>query len=643
MKDGPNRSHIPDRVVALLAATPPFDRLTPELREQLLADLLVEYFDADEQILPQAGPAPEHLYVVESGSVRLVDNTNHRLVDLCGEGDTFGAVTLLKNDAMPYEAIAAEPTVCALVPAARFRALCETDKRFADFFAGNLRPSTRAIEPALDGYGSRLLFTTRMADLVRRKPLTCPPDTAVRDAARLMQSGQVESILVVEDNRAIGILTDTDLRNKVVAEGASVDTPVAQLMNSPVFSLGPEALVLDALLQMSKRRIHHLVVTAEADPASKPLGVLSEQDIAHANGQSPAATVKRLEKARSVGELVRIRAEPGGHLLRLYRQGVQPEDLMEVVTEINDCLTARLLHLVEASLILKRPNDRVDLRWAWMSFGSEGRREMGLTADQDNALIYEDPSDPAESERAEQWFATIARRANTALAECGFPLCKGWVMASNIKWRQPLSQWKRIFRGWVLEPEPKALMHASIFFDLRALYGHAELVDDLKDDLRDALRRERGFLAFLTHNALNNRPPLSFFRRFLVDHSGKYGNTFDLKLHGLMPLIDLARVLALEGQFLESTNTFDRLAHAGERLPDARALTANATDAFRYLLDLRMGHHLNLLEAGQKPNNHIDPEKLSKTQQRMLRAVFSTVGDMQESLELRHGAHMMHR
>ena len=184
-------------------------------------------------------------------------------------------------------------------------------------------------------------------------------------------------------------------------------------------------------------------------------------------------------------------------------------------------------------------------------------------------------------------------------------------------------------------------MHASVFFDLRALYGDGRLADELKEDLCNALQRERGFLAFLAHNALANRPPLSFFRRFVVDRSGEYRNTFDLKLHGLMPIVDLARVLALEGQFLESANTFDRLSHAAQRLSNTSELTANATDALRYLLDLRLGHHLRLLETGENPNDHIDPEQLSKTQQRVLRAVFSAVEDMQNALAHRYGVHMM--
>jgi CBS domain-containing protein len=216
-------------------------------------------------------------------------------------------------------------------------------------------------------------------------------------------------------------------------------------------------------------------------------------------------------------------------------------------------------------------------------------------------------------------------------------------MATNPKWCQPLGAWKRIFRDWVAQPEPLALMHASIFFDLRPMYNQTELAAELTDDLRESLRRERGVFAFLTHNALANRPPLSFFRRFVVDRSGEYRNTFDLKLHGLTPVVYLARVLALEAGFLESSHTFARLEHAGKHLDGVAAMADSATDAFRYLLDMRLAHHLRLLVEDQKVNDHIDPATLSKTQQRMLRALFATVQEAQEGLSLRHGAHMMRR
>ena len=222
-------TRVPDRVVALIETTGPFDLLSPACRAELIGELLVEYFEPDERILEYGSTGVSHLYLVESGSVRLVDTVRHRLADLCGEGDTFGAVALLTDDPLPYEAVTAEPTVCALLPAEPFRSLCQAEPRFADFFAESLKPKARAVEVTFDAADARLLVATRVAALVRRKPLTCPPQTTVRQAATLMRDHRAGAILVVAEGQTVGILTDTDLRNKIVAEGASTDTPVDRL------------------------------------------------------------------------------------------------------------------------------------------------------------------------------------------------------------------------------------------------------------------------------------------------------------------------------------------------------------------------------------------------------------------------------
>ncbi|NQU40741.1 MAG: CBS domain-containing protein [Lentisphaerae bacterium] len=638
-----DRPPVPDRIVALLDTTVPFSLLAPSQRQALVGDLLVEYFDTDEQILAQDGPTAQYLYMVESGCVRLVDNRDHRLVDLCGEGDTFGTAGPAGQPVQPFEATAAEPTMCALVPVRCFEALCQQNASFAAFFCAALDPSVRAVAVDLGPGGGWNQLGTHVATLVRREPLLCPADTTVREAAQLMRRAQVGSIVITHGHGARGILTDTDLRNKVVAEGLVIDTPVGLLMSAPVRTLAADAPVIDAVMLMSRHGIHHLVVTQTSDPESPVIGVISDKDVSTSGEHSPALTVKRIEKSTSIAELARLRYDTDRLAVFLHGRGVHPADLMELLTEITDRLTRRLLRLAEASVQAQQPDARVELPWVWLALGSKGRREMGLTGDQDNALLYADAATPAEDERARHWFGGIAKQVNLGLAECGYSFCKGGVMASNDTWRQPLATWKRTFRTWVLDPEPRALMHASIFFDLRAVDGDIVLIDALKTDLGEALHQERGFLAFLMNNALSHRPPLSFFRRFLVDHAGEYRDTFDIKLHGILPLVDVARLMALEALFLDSTNTLARLDAARSTLPGVSELAASAADAYRYLIDLRLGHQVAQIREGHKPDNHIAPGALTKTQQKMLRAVFSTVTELQDTLTRRYGAHLMRR
>jgi CBS domain-containing protein len=625
-------SAIMERLTGLLDRTPPFDRLPAEERRSLPGDVLIEYFEPGEVILQQGRTSHEHLYVVESGLVRLVNVESRRLVGECGEGDLFGIYGLMRGGALPYEARAAEPTVCLLLRAERFHRLYAQYDSFAAFFDSDLSDFVRASQIPLDASGARLLFGTRLGEVVHREPVVCAPDATAREAARAMREKGADASVIVEDGRVVGILSDIDLRDKLVAEAAPAETPVREIMTRDVVRLREDAPVFEALMAIMHHRAYHVAVT---DGSEELLGIVSDQDIARAQGHSPAFMVERIERAGSVAELSGMREETAGLLIRLYRQGVQPEDLVTINTEINDRLMVRTLELVEEEMEEPAP-----LRWAWLSLGSEGRREMSLLTDQDNALVYADPQSPEEAGAAEEWFRAFAERANEALAGAGFALCVGEVMARNPRWRKPLSGWKKTFRDWVLQSEAQELMEAGIFFDLRGLYGNRALVEELKAEIADALARERIFLPFMVRNALTHRPPLSFFRRFVLDRSGRYRHTFDIKAYGLRPVVDIARVFAMQVRYLDSANTADRLRYVSRVLPDMRQTAENALDAYEYLSELRFVDHLEAIERGEEPDNRLDPTRLSKTQQSMLKVVFQTVQDVQSAAAHRYGINL---
>jgi CBS domain-containing protein len=351
--------------------------------------------------------------------------------------------------------------------------------------------------------------------------------------------------------------------------------------------------------------------------------------------------IKRLSRAASIEDLARLRTEGMRSVLRLVEQGVRAAELLDVMTEINDQLTARLIRLVESNLRQTWKGAIPELPWVWMMLGSEGRREQSLRTDQDNAIIYADPSTKSEGVAAEKWFGALATDVNDALSRCGYALCPGEVMARNPRWRQPLSGWKRTFRQWVLTPDPSALMHASVFFDLRAGYGDRGLLENLQADLLEGIGQEPGFLGFLMRSALDYTPPLSFFRRFVVERGGEHSGSFDIKRRGLMPVVGIARVMALDVRYLDSTNTFDRLEYVVRTQPRLATSAENVLEAYQYLVDLRLKHHLDAFSSGQSPDNYINPEALTRTQRRILRSVFSVVSDAQESLGQRYGAGMI--
>lgn len=630
-------SIIADRISTLLANAPAFDRLPDDERRRLLGEVILRYFDPDEVILAQGTAAHDFLYIVESGCVRLKEKESGRLVDEYGEGDLFGNYGLIKGGPLPFEVRAVEPTVCVLLGDKVFRELYEKYEAFAAFFDKDLQDYTEDGGPSFDVTGSRLLFGTTIGELVGRGPVVCTPRATAQEAAQSMRDENADSVVVTDDNQVLGILTDIDLRNEVVANGAPPETPVEELMHRNALRLAADAPVFQALMEMMRQQTYHVVVSESRETGAGLLGVISDKDISRAQGNSPAFMTERVEQTSSPEGLYGIRGEIDRLLIGLERQGVKPKDLVTINTELNDHLMKRLVGLVEEELREESPDLHVDLPWVWLSLGSEGRGEMSLLTDQDNALLYADPVNDAEAEKAEEWFRTLAWRANEVLAEAGFALCEGDIMARNPKWRQSLSDWKEMFRGWILTPDADVLVLASTFFDLRGLYGEMSLVEELKSSIFQTLEKERRFLPFMVQNALGNRPPLSFFRRFVLERSGAYRHTFNIKRRGLRPLVDAARIFAIELRYLDSANTVDRFEHIAQNVPGMASTVADALDAYNYLDERRFIHHLRAIERGEELDNQINPSDLNNTQQNMLKVVFATVQEVQDAMARRYG------
>ncbi len=629
-------SSITQRLAAVLEKTAPFDHLTPAARRDLIGDMTLEIYEPGEVILEQGSDIHRALYVVESGLIRLYDDEQNRLINMVGEGSIFGSYGLLQGGILPYEAKAVEPTVCALLSAAHFQHLYKNDATFAGYFDEDLKQYVRTLDTEMDASGAFLLFDTNISNVVYRDALTVGPEATVREAAKLMRDHAGDTVLIVQDGSAMGLVTEGDLVNDIVATGASFDTPVMDLVQRPPITLRASDRLFDAVRVMMEYRIRRVVVTNDRDD-DRPaiLGVVSAEDIAHFRGLDPVATVERLEKARSVKELATIRGESNRRLFRLYQQGVQSEPLLSVIAEMDDQLKARLLHLVEQDLLTERPDAAVDLSWAWLAFGAPGRREAALFSSQANGLVYADPRDADQAERAAKWFALLADRAVAALTECGIQPSDAGIIASESAFCQPLSQWAAAYEQWIEGSDPSATLRAALCFDLRLLFGDADLVDQLRRAIRARLDGARRFFAILMRGATKNRPPLSFFGRFELERDeGDEG--LNLRERGLDPLVGMARVLALETGFLRSTSTFDRLRHLREALPDLEREEEALLGAFATLSDMHLRSQMQAAETGEFPSDLIDPNELHRSQQNLLKETFKKVDKVQQSLQNRY-------
>jgi len=563
------------------------------------------------RLVSEGDPAPDWYAIVESGAVQLtrVDLEADEILDYLAVGDVLDPG--MPGSTAAWSAVAVEFARCLLVPQA---------------LVARHRASLGA--EALGGYrGDMALYIRHVRDLVTGPPLTCAPTTPVSEAARLMTARGVGSVVIAgADAVALGIITDRDLRSRVVAKGLSVATPVSAIMSSPLIVVEPKRLAFDALLEMTRRNIHHLGVIE----AGQLVGVVSSHDMLGLQGAHPVGLVREIEGAGSLDQLVT--ASPRLHeVVRwLARGGADAFDIGRIVAELNDRLVRRAITLVEAALAAEGAG-RPPVAYSWLAAGSEGRREQTLKTDQDNGLVYDDPAPPLAA-AAEGYFLRLATAAGAALVRLGFPPCPGGYMASNPRWCRSASAWRTEFAAWMDAPAPERLLLASLFFDLRPVAGDEAPGRALWEWVCDRAPFQTLFLRLMAHSAVERTPPLGLFGRFVVERTGVHKGTLDLKARGVFPMTQALRVYALSLGARE-TNTVDRLraveAHGAMSAAEARDLR----EAYEVISRLRLHHQLAQLDAGLPPDNYLDPEVISKSDRLLLKEAFKSVGWLQRMLE----------
>lgn len=624
-------SSIARRLYDLLERAEPFSLLSEDEREGLISG--VEFYQPGDVILEQGADVHRALYVVVSGLVRLMDAEGQRLIDMVGEGGQFGSYGLQQGGILPYEARSLEETECGVITAERFRALLKQNEAFRAYFDEELKRYIRTLDTEIDASGAYLLFDTTLASLLHRPPTTLTPDESAQAAAQAMSADDVDTVVVVQDGAPVGVVTEGDLVEKVVAEGRlASETPVMALVERPPIVLTGDERLFDAVRTMMRYRIRRVVVVnneADSDGA-RVLGLLSADDISHYRGLDPVATIERIERATSIAELERIRTESNRRMLRLYQQGVQSEDLLGVVVEIDDQLKHRLLLLVEMALRDEQPDAVFDGPWAWLTFGTSGRRESTLYARQNNGLVYADP-DPAEAARAAAWYALLAERASAAFEQCGYPPTDSGLLARREPFRQPLRAWQAAYVQWAQGADADGTARAAPVFDFRIVHGEMSFAEALQDTIRAHSPTPR-LLHILIRRATDVSVPLSFFGRFELNRSEEGREGFDLKKRGLQPVVDLARAMALEVGYLKSPNTFDRLRHVAQSKSPSASEAKRLLPAFQTLADMHLRRQMKAAEMGETPTDWIDPGLLHKSQQNLLKETLKTVQEVQQTL-----------
>jgi CBS domain-containing protein len=463
----------------------------------------------------------------------------------------------------------------------------------------------------------------RARAVIGRATVTCEPSASAVDVARLMSRERVGSVVVVGEGRPLGIVTDRDLRSKCVAEGRDPRTVSARdLMSSPLVTVSADAVLLDALVAMTRRGIHHVVVV----DGHRLAGVISSSDVLRLESAHPVAVSRTLAAAASLDALAAAASEITAVVRRLVRGGASAYDVGALVAELNDQLVQRVLELTTAALAAA--GARPPVPYAWLVFGSEARREQTLRTDQDNGLVYADPPASVGAEAA-TYYSRFAAEAVRGLVTVGFPPCPGNVMASNPALCRPLGDWRAAFMRWLDHPSPAEVLAASVHFDLRAIAGATELGADLAELIVREAPKQRVFLALLARDVVSRRPPLTLLGR-VATRAGRV----DVKAAAALPLTAAARVHALE-LGLPEVNTVERIRAAGARGVYTEAETREIADAYQHVLRLRLVHQLAQLERGAPPDNLVDHRALSRADALLFRDALRTVRRVQAGLRER--------
>lgn len=605
-----------------LAQHAPFAAVPRADLERLARQMAVRYARRGTKIMA-VGRGNDEVFVVRSGAVQITDD-NGTLVGRGGEGTGFGT-TALGGQPSRFDVEAIEDSLLLVMPAPVFRDLAAAHSAVEEFFSQQRAARLRhALQTMPHNERRSAVLQTRLRDLLRRAPITTTGRATIREAAELMAREQVSSLLVVEDERLIGIVTDRDLRTRVLAVGRDTSEPVSAIMTSDPITARPDDLAMELILEMTSRNIHHMPVV-EGHDGTTPLGMLTSTDLMRLERANPIHLVGDIVKATDLDALIMLSQRLPRIVDQLVHEDATADGIGRIVTAVGDAIEQRLIHLAEQEL---GPSPTA---YAWIVLGSQARLEQGPGSDQDNALILGDDAAPEDA----RWFEALATFVVEGLVACGYPRCPGDIMATNPQWRQPLREWKRMFAQWVNEPVPDAILRSAIFFDMRMVHGERALVDELQQQILASAPRSGRFLAHLAKNAAANEPPLGFFRGFVLEREGEHKDTLDLKRGGFHAIVEIARLQALS-RGLPQVNTLSRITAAAGAGALSRETAANLHDAFEFIRYVRLIHQAKQIRAGQQPDNFVAPSELSSFEKRHLRDAFQIVRSAQQTILQSH-------
>ena len=596
----------------------PFSGLDEEALERLVERVEVEVFEAGATIFKQGERSQDRVLVVRRGAIELVDGS--RVLDVLGEGELFGHPSMLSGLPFGFEARAQEDSRCYSMAASDVIPLLARRSSLSYLTRSLLQRREPGGAAAEADVASAEMTQQPARALIRREPVTCAADRPLREVARLMSDENVNSMIVRAENGELGIVTDGDLRSRVVAEGMSVDAPVGEVVSGPLTTVGADAAGADVMLAMLDNDVRHVGVLS---PRGELLGVLGGIDLVAAEARTPFALRREIARARDKEELTEAAQRLRSTVVALHATKLPPQQIGRVISVVADALIRRMIELAIES------KGTTPAKFAWLALGSHGRRETVPSSDVDSGMAWEDEPEQESADGAVDYMRTIAADVEDCIRVVGWRLDPHGVTASSEFSASSMGVWRRSIGTWLQNPgDEKVLIATSILLDGRTVYGPAEL--DPRPILLEPENRA-ALLPTMLRLALALKLPTGRRGNISVEDSGEHRGTFDIKHGGLLPVVDIARFGALKAG-ARVTGTIGRLRAASELGSIEPAHARTLEEAYDLFTALRLEHQIQQLERGNEPNDYVDPKELSELTRRYLRDAFREVAAVQKSL-----------
>lgn len=631
------KNSIAERVSDFLKQFPPFNLLEAESVLKIATQVDIIYLEKGDILFNKGDDFHNNFYIVRNGAVNLyhITDTEKHIVGISDAGDIFGIRPLITQENYKLTATANEESIIYGIPIDIFKLVTHNDVKIYKYlitaFASNTYDPYTAQE---NGEIFVDYLPTSSQDIANfqtsnytKSPITCNENATLQDAAFKMCEHNIGCIIVVNnENHPVGIVTNSDIKNKIATGKFAISTRVSNIMSAPVITEKRDITVANAQLVMIQHSIGHLCLTRNGTPQSKLVGILTHHDILVTLGNSPSVILKEIKRAKRTKTLRKARLKANTLLKSYLDQNIPISHIIKIISKINDAVNVRAIELSIKKLGTKPP-----VAFSWLALGSQGRKEQMLFTDQDNALIFDNVADESDYKKIQAYFLDLARLVTIMLNKIGFEYCDADMMASNVAWCKSISEWQDQFKNWIFNPNEKAILLSSIFFDYTHIYGDKSLADTLTDTIYNALENTDVFFKYLAKDTVKNLPPLGFFKQFLVDQNGEKKDLFNIKSRALMPLIDAARLLTLSKQIRDVNSTYERFEKLAEIDPSNKELFDSCAYAFKALLKFRTKQGLLHDNSGK----FIELASLTKEEKLKLKRCFKPINDIQDSLKLR--------